>query len=71
MTAHSLAAAKLADRRIEMPQIAYLEMFDAYAAAAGRATSRTGVLEPVLEAGLKRPGEGDVPRLERVSRLAD
>lgn len=62
----TLAAAKLAGLHIEVPPVAYREMFDAYAAAAGRPTARAGVLEPTLEASLRRPGEGDAPRLERV-----
>ena len=48
----ALAAAKLADRHIDVPTSGYRDLRDAYAAAAGRSDSRTGVLESMLMAQL-------------------
>ena len=61
----SLAAAKITGQSIEVPNVAYRDLHDAYAAASGRATSRTGVLEPAFATCLERASDVDVPRLER------
>ena len=44
----ALAAAKLADRRIDVPASGYRDLRDAYSVVAGGASSRTGVVEPFL-----------------------
>ncbi|MCL3862088.1 hypothetical protein [Actinotalea sp. K2] len=60
----ALAAAKIDGESVEVPAVVYRDLQDAYAAASGRATSRTGVLEPVFAAGLVQVCDVDVPRLE-------
>ena len=54
----TLAAAKLADWRIDVPTSGYRGLRDAYAAVAGRPNSREGILEPVLTAQLERTSGG-------------
>ena len=51
----ALAAAKLADRRIDVPTSAYRDLHDAYAVVVGRASSRTGVVESFLSAQTELP----------------
>ena len=53
-----LAAAKLTDRRIDVPESGYRDLRDAYSAVAGRPNSREGILEPVLTAQLERTSGG-------------
>ena len=61
----TLAAAKLANRRIDVPTGAYRDLRDAYAAVAGKPDSRTGILEPILTAQLKHTRDGNGLVIER------
>ncbi|HZL07281.1 MAG TPA: hypothetical protein VFE45_18000 [Coriobacteriia bacterium] len=54
----ALAAAKLADRRIDVPTFVLRALRDAYASVAGKPDPRTGVLEPVLTAQLEHARDG-------------
>ena len=60
-----LVAAKLADGRIDVPTVAYRDVRDAYAAVAGKADSRTGVLEPFLTAQLEHTRDANGLVIER------
>lgn len=61
----TLAAAKLAGSRVEVPAVAYRDLLDAYEVAGGNASPRTGVLEPVLAAQLGRAAVGFGLGIER------
>jgi len=61
----TLAAAKLADRRVDVPASGYRDLRDAYAAVAGKPDSRTGGLEPLLTAQLEHARGGSGLVIER------
>lgn len=61
----TLAAAKLTNRRIDVPASGYRDLRDAYAEVAGKPDSRTGVLEPVLTAQLEHTRGGNGLAIER------
>ena len=62
----TLAAEKLADRRIDVPTSGYRDLREAYSAVAGKPNSREGILEPVLTAQLERMSGGNGLIIERV-----
>lgn len=61
----ALAAAKLRIGASTVPGVAYRELYDAYAAVAGKADPRAGVLEPVMTAHLESTPELGGPVIER------
>ena len=62
----TLVTAKLADRRIEVPSIAYRDVREAYEDLSGKVGSREGVLAPVLAAQLERHAGPGWLAIERV-----
>lgn len=61
----ALAAAKLANTRVEVPAVAYRDLLDAYQVARGNPSPRVGVLEPLLAAQLGRAEVGFGLGIER------